>query len=136
MGEKFSSGPVVLAGRLPAPPQTLHGKPANMYTFGVEIDLTFDAAITKVMESLQAEKLGVVSDVNVSAILKNKLGEDIGGYRILGACAPSLAKRVIDAKPDAGVLLPCTATLPACRMYSAFCQTTSGTSSRKAGSVR
>ena len=66
-----------------------------MYAFGVEIDLAFDATVNKVMESLQAEKLGIVSDVNVSAILKNKLGEEIGGYRILGACAPGLAKRVI-----------------------------------------
>lgn len=78
-----------------------------MYAFGVEIDLAFDATVNKVMESLQAEKLGIVSDVNVSAILKNKLGEEIGGYRILGACAPGLAKRVIASKPDAGVLLPC-----------------------------
>lgn len=77
------------------------------YAFGVEIDLPFDVVLEQVQAALQAEKLGVVSDVNVSAILRAKLGEEIGGYRILGACAPGLAKRVIQAQPAAGVLLPC-----------------------------
>lgn len=77
------------------------------YAFGLEIDLPFAAALERVQAALQAEKLGVVSDVNVAAILKAKLGEEIGGYHILGACAPGLAKRVIQAQPAAGVLLPC-----------------------------
>jgi uncharacterized protein (DUF302 family) len=77
------------------------------YVFGVEIDLPFDAALEQVQAALAAEKLGIVSDVNVAAILKAKLGEETGGYRILGACAPGLAKRVIQSAPAAGVLLPC-----------------------------
>ncbi|MCG6895815.1 MAG: DUF302 domain-containing protein [Thiocapsa sp.] len=77
------------------------------YAFGVEIDLPFDAALERVMSALASEHLGIVSDVNVAAILKAKLNEDIGGYRILGACAPGLAKRVIDGEPSAGALLPC-----------------------------
>jgi uncharacterized protein (DUF302 family) len=79
-----------------------------MYTFGVTLDLPFDAAVEKTIAALGAEKLGIVSDVNVAAILKAKLGEDIGAYRILGACAPGLAKRVIEAVPSAGALLPCS----------------------------
>ncbi|MBV5276272.1 MAG: DUF302 domain-containing protein [Lamprocystis purpurea] len=77
------------------------------YVFGVEIDLPFDAALEQVQAALAAEKLGIVSDVNVAAILKAKLGEEAGAYRILGACAPGLAKRVIQSEPAAGVLLPC-----------------------------
>jgi len=79
-----------------------------MYTFGVTLDLPFDAAAEKTIAALAAEKLGIVSDINVAAILKAKLGEDIGAYRILGACAPGLAKRVIEAVPTAGALLPCS----------------------------
>jgi uncharacterized protein (DUF302 family) len=79
-----------------------------MYVFGVVIEAPFDAALTKVNEAIAAEKLGVVSDVDVAAILRAKLGEEIGGYRILGACAPGLARRVIAAQPAAGVLLPCS----------------------------
>jgi uncharacterized protein (DUF302 family) len=79
-----------------------------MYVFGVVIEAPFDAALNKVTEAIAAEKLGVVSDVDVAAILRAKLGEEIGGYRILGACAPGLARRVIAAQPAAGVLLPCS----------------------------
>jgi uncharacterized protein (DUF302 family) len=79
-----------------------------MYTFGVTLDLPFDAAAEKTIAALAAERLGIVSDVNVAAILKAKLGEDMGAYRILGACAPGLAKRVIEAVPTAGALLPCS----------------------------
>ena len=82
-----------------------------MYAFGVELDLPFDAAVAKTIAALAAEKLGVVSDVNVGNIIKTKLGEDIGSYRILGACAPALAKRVIDAAPSAGALLPCNVVI-------------------------
>jgi uncharacterized protein (DUF302 family) len=82
-----------------------------MYVFGVVLAAPMEQALTQVTAALQAEKLGVVSDVDVSAILKNKLGADIGDYRILGACQPGLAKRVIDAQPAAGVLLPCNLVL-------------------------
>lgn len=78
-----------------------------MYSFGVTLDLPFDAAVDKTIAALAAEKLGLVSDINVGAIIQTKLGTDIGGYRILGACAPGLAKRVLDAVPAAGALLPC-----------------------------
>jgi len=82
-----------------------------MYVFGVIIPAPFDQALERVKEAFTAEKLGIVSDVDVGAILRNKLGEDIGGYRILGACAPALAKRVIDAQAAAGVLLPCNVVI-------------------------
>ncbi len=81
-----------------------------MYAFSVELKLSytdFDDAVAKVKECLMAEKLGVVSDVNVSGILKAKMDVDYPGYRILGACVPPLAKRVIDADSEAGALLPC-----------------------------
>lgn len=78
-----------------------------IYVFGVVVEAPFDEAVERVMEAVQAEKLGIVSDVDVGAIMRNKLGEDIGGYRVLGACAPGLARRVIAAQPAAGVMLPC-----------------------------
>lgn len=78
-----------------------------MYVFGVVVQASFEEAIDQVKAAIAAEKLGVVSDVDVAAILRNKLGEEIGGYRILGACAPALARRVIGAQAAAGVLLPC-----------------------------
>jgi len=54
-----------------------------------------------------SEHLGIVSDIDVQAIFKNKMEKDIPPYHILGACNPKLADRVISSEPNAGVLLPC-----------------------------
>lgn len=81
-----------------------------MYAFSVEMKLPFNDfqdAVGKVKECLMAEKMGVVSEVNVAGILKAKMAVDYAGYYILGACVAPLAKRVIDADPEAGALLPC-----------------------------
>ena len=79
-----------------------------IYAFGVELHKPFNEALAQVQEAIQAECLGVVSDVDVQAIMRNKLQEEIAPYRMLGACAPGLAKRVMEAEPEAGAFLPCT----------------------------
>ena len=78
-----------------------------MYEFNVTLNLPFDEAVETVREALLSEQLGIVSDVDVQAILKNKMDKDVPAYRIFGACNPTLADRVIGAEPNAGVLLPC-----------------------------
>jgi len=77
------------------------------FGFGKTVNLDFDAAIAKVTDDLQTEGFGVLSDIDVAAKLKEKLGEDIPRYRILGACNPVLAHQAIKAVPDIGLLLPC-----------------------------
>lgn len=79
-----------------------------IYAFGVELHLPFDEAVAQVQQAIQAEGLGVVSDVDVQSIIRNKLQEEIAPWRMLGACAPGLAKRVMEAEPEAGALLPCS----------------------------
>ena len=78
-----------------------------MYEFNTEIDLPFDAALEKVRATLMEEHLGIVSDVDVQAIFKNKMDKTIPAYHIYGACNPKLADRVISDEPNAGTLLPC-----------------------------
>ena len=78
------------------------------YYFSTSINQPIDEAIDTLKATLHNHKLGIVSDVNVQAIVKNKLDEDMTAYRILGACNPMLAKRMIDELPQAGTLLPCT----------------------------
>jgi uncharacterized protein (DUF302 family) len=84
-----------------------------MYEFGLTLNTPFDQAMERVRQVLMDNQLGIVSDVDVQATLKNKIGKDIPAYRILGACNPVLADRVLEAEPNAGTLLPCNLILRA-----------------------
>lgn len=77
------------------------------------VDLPMDLAATehRVRELLSSEGFGVLTEIDVQETLRTKLEVDMPGYRILGACNPSLAHRAIVAAPHAGLLLPCNVVL-------------------------
>jgi len=77
------------------------------YVFGKTVQLSQDEAIRRVTEALAAEGFGVLTEIDVAATLKKKLGKDMPAYRILGACNPQFAHRAIEIEPQIGALLPC-----------------------------
>lgn len=77
------------------------------YGFGKTVEMNFDQAIERVVEILQGEGFGVLSDIDVAATMKKKLNQNMPPYRILGACNPQLAHRALSAESSIGLLLPC-----------------------------
>jgi uncharacterized protein (DUF302 family) len=67
----------------------------------------FDEVISKVTENLQKQGFGIITSIDVKDTLKKKLGINFRNYKILGACNPEFAYKIISLESHTGLMLPC-----------------------------
>lgn len=79
----------------------------SKYAFGKTVGLSFEQATAAVTQALAKEGFGVLTEIDVAATLKKKLGLERPPYKILGACNPQFAARALEMEPQIGALLPC-----------------------------
>lgn len=72
---------------------------------------SIDTVDARVRAALAERGFGVLTEIDVKATLKAKIDADIGDYRILGACNPSMAHKAIGVEPRVGAMLPCNVIL-------------------------
>lgn len=77
------------------------------YYFAKIVNLPFEEAVARVTSELKAEGFGVLTEIDVRAVLKKKLDIEVHDYRILGACNPQLAYRALKVDDKIGTMLPC-----------------------------
>jgi len=77
------------------------------YGITIRTPIPFAEAVARVREALKAQGFGVLTEIDVQATLRDKLGQDMEDYLILGACNPPLAHRAVGIERRIGLLLPC-----------------------------
>lgn len=79
----------------------------STFTLAVETNLGYDEAVALVRERLAEQGFGILTEIDLAATMKAKLGADIPPQVILGACRPQLAHEAIQVNPSVAAILPC-----------------------------
>jgi uncharacterized protein (DUF302 family) len=82
-----------------------------MHAIETTVDMTLPEAEAAVRDALAAQGFGVLTEIDVAATLKAKLGVDRPALKILGACNPNFAHQALELDPSVSLLLPCNVVL-------------------------
>lgn len=85
----------------------LEAVPGTSYAIAVTVHRPFSEMLVTTRDALAAQGFGILTEIDMQATLKAKLGVDIAPQVILGACRPPLAHAALQAEPSIGLLLPC-----------------------------
>ena len=77
------------------------------YYFNKTLPVGFDEAVRRTTDALKREGFGIITEIDVKATLKAKIGVDFRNYRIVGACNPKLAHEALQLEDKIGTMLPC-----------------------------
>jgi len=83
------------------------------YGTSIRLPAPFAETADRVRRALKDQGFGVLTEIDVRAAIRDKLGEDMEDYLILGACNPPLAHRALQADRRIGLLLPCNVVVRA-----------------------
>ena len=83
------------------------------YGTSVTLDISFADAVSRVRAALREQGFGVLTEIDLTATLRAKIGEQIEDYIILGACNPPSAYAALGVDRSIGLLLPCNVVVRA-----------------------
>ena len=83
------------------------------YGTQITLDAPFGDTLARVRAALAAQGFGVLTEIDVTATMKAKLGEQMEDYVILGACNPPFAHQALEVDRSIGLLLPCNVVVRA-----------------------
>jgi uncharacterized protein (DUF302 family)/ADP-ribose pyrophosphatase YjhB (NUDIX family) len=75
------------------------------------VDRPLESVDASVRAALAEQGFGVLTEIDVAATLRAKLGIERSGLKILGACNPTLANRALETDEAVALLLPCNVVL-------------------------
>lgn len=81
------------------------------YAMATTINAPMADVKERITAALKNNGFGVLTEINMAATLKDRIGAEIPSYEILGACNPTLAHKAVTLEPSIGLLLPCNVTL-------------------------